>query len=147
MKLIGQVIVIVSFLGTSISAFAADSKPAKPAPELPPIIEPGPTHFEPQLLKMAELMGSLAFLADICPDGDGKTQSGQIWRDKTALLMEAETSGLRLKGLMAGAYNRGYSELEVNYKGCAEPALALYEHDLEVVHKLSQDLTRRYSGN
>ena len=147
MNSIVQTTVIISFFSLSSSVFAADTKPAKPAPEPPPIIERGPTQFEPQLLNLAELMGALAFLADICPDKDGKTQTGQIWRDKTALLIEAETSGPRLKGLMAGAYNRGYSDLEVNYKTCSQPALALYERDLELVHRLSQDLARRYSGN
>ena len=146
MKIIIQATVIISFLSLPFGVFAADTKPAKPAPGPPPILERGPTPFEPQLLKMAELMGALAFLADICSNEASNAQSGQIWRDKTALLMDAETSGPRLRGLMAGAYNRGYSDLEVNYKGCSQPALALYEHDLEMVHRLSQDLARRYSG-
>ncbi len=152
MKIFVQTIVFAVFFGHPAWLFAADQKPAKASPVPPPIVERGPAAYEPQLLKMAELMGSLAFLADICPATEATrdglaTRDGKDWRDKVAMLIEAEASSPRLKGLIAGAYNRGYSDLEVNYKTCSEPALALFEHQIYAVHNLSQDLARRYSGN
>lgn len=130
-----------------INPALAAEKPAKPAPAPPPAIERPPTVFEPQLLQLAETMGGLAFLADLCPDLHETSQSGQLWRDKTAGLIEAEATGPRLKGLLAGAYNRGFTGLEITHKNCTEAAQALYARDLETAHHLSQTLARRYSGN
>lgn len=56
-----------------------------------------PPPYEPQLLRLAEMMGALAYLRDLCAAGDGDD-----WRDKMTVLLNAEApSGARRDKLIA----------------------------------------------
>src|SRR5208337_3862265 len=86
---------------------SAPAPPARPpstqAPAPPPPPE-RPPPYEPQLLRLAELLGSLAYLRDLCGLGDSAE-----FRAKMAALLDAESLEQR-RNLLAGAYNKGFRD-------------------------------------
>lgn len=115
--------------------------PAPPAPAPEPIPEPPPSPYEPDLLRLAEIMGSLAYLRDLC---GGPEAAG--WRDKMAALLESEGRSPARKERLAGAYNRGFRAYALTHRACsptAEEATARLGLDGE---KLSRALAGRFGG-
>ena len=59
-----------AFAANPACAQQAPAKPAAPAEQPAPAPEPPPP-YEPQLLRLAEIMGALAYLRDLCGGHDG----------------------------------------------------------------------------
>lgn len=128
------------------------SRPARP-PALPPtqIAKPigtpaapsgagGPAPpYEPQLLRLSELLGALTYLQDLCSG-----QGGQVWRDKMSALMNAETQDETRRERFAGAYNRGLHGYELSYRECTPNAQAIITRFLDESGKIARDVTHRY---
>jgi uncharacterized protein (TIGR02301 family) len=113
--------------------------PAPPAPE--PLPEPPPAPYEPDLLRLAEIMGSLAYLRSLC---GGPEASG--WREKMIALIESEGRSPARKERLAGAYNRGFRAYALTHRACsptAEEATVRLGTDGE---KLSRILAGRFGG-
>ncbi|MBK9083420.1 MAG: TIGR02301 family protein [Rhizobiales bacterium] len=122
-------------------------RPATPAPQQAapappaPTPEPPPPPYEPQLLRLSQIMGSLAFLRELCGARDG-----DAWRLRMTALLEAEATTEARKERLAGAYNRGYRGFELTYRACtpaAETAIARY---LAEGGRIARDLAGRFSG-
>ncbi len=92
------------------------------------------------MLKLAEIIGSLAFLRELCGE------DGQAFRRRMEALIEAEGTTPGRRDRMAGAYNRGYRAFAINYRTCtaaAEEAKARLAADGE---RLSRALAGRFGG-
>jgi len=152
MKRLGLVLLLGGIYAPAASGLE-NAKLHRPAPrpvvsaptEAPPPAEAPP--YEGQLLKLSELMGTVAFLADLCPDLHDPDQNGEMWRQKAKGLLDAESNNDTLKALLAGAYNRGYAGYEVNYHLCTDTARLSFKHALAAINSISRTLTRKYSGN
>ena len=118
----------------------AQTRPPAPAPTPPPAVEPV-APYEPQLLRLAEIMGSLAYLRDLCGDRDGDK-----WRARMASLMEAETGGAARKERLAGAYNRGFRGFETTYRVCTANARVVIERYIDEGGRLARDVGSRFGG-
>jgi uncharacterized protein (TIGR02301 family) len=118
----------------------AQSKPA-PAPAAPAAVEPPPPPYEPQLMRLAEIMGALAFLRDLCGPKDG-----DMWRAKMAALLEAEAKTEKRRELLAGAFNRGFRGYEVTYHSCTPAADTVIVRYLAEGARLAHELTNRFGG-
>jgi uncharacterized protein (TIGR02301 family) len=116
--------------------------PAKPQqPQAPASPEPPPAPYDPQLRRLAEILGGLSYLRDLCGDRDGDD-----WRRMMASLREAEApAGLRRQRLTA-AFNRGFSSYELTYRACTPNARLIIERYLSEAHGLAQEISARY-GN
>jgi uncharacterized protein (TIGR02301 family) len=117
---------------------------AKPTPS--PTPSPAPTRpesapYEADLLRLAELMGALSYLRDLCHDGDG-----QKFRDSLARLIEADTRAAEAKEQMAGAFNRGLEGYRLTYRLCTSNARAAIDAYLEETQRLAKDVAARYGG-
>lgn len=102
------------------------------------IMTPAPA-WEPELLRLAEVMGALAFLRDLCEAPDAPE-----WPARMQRLIEAE-GGARGERL-AGAYNRGFRAFALTYRICtpaAERAIAGY---LDEGERLTRAVARRFGG-
>lgn len=111
--------------------------PAPPAPTAP---EPPPTAYEPDMLKLAEVMGSIAFLRELCgEDGSGL-------RTRMSELIEAEgvTQGRRER--LAGAYNRGYRGFALTYRSCTDAAGEAKARLVADGERLIRALSGRFGG-
>lgn len=100
-----------------------------------------PPPYQAQLVRLSELMGSLAFLRDLCPEKDG----GE-WRDKMSALLEAEAPNGPRRDAYTAAFNRGFHSYELTYRVCTENAKVASARFLDEAAKISKDVSYRY-GN
>jgi len=117
---------------------------AKPAPAPPPTPSPtrvAPPPYEADLLRLAELMGSLAYLRDLCHDGDGAE-----FRRRIAGLIDADPRPQEEKDQLAGAFNRGFDGYRLTYRTCTSNARATIAAYLTESERLAKAVAARYGG-
>ena len=117
----------------------AATKPAEPAPT--PAPEPPPPPYEPQLLKLAEIMGSLAYLRTLCA---GK--EAQDWRDRMSALVEAEGRTPLRRERLTSAYNRGFRAYALTHRSCSEGSQEASARLAGEGERLARALAGRYGG-
>lgn len=127
-------------------AQAAQSPAAKPAPTPTPTASASPAPeepppYEPQLLRMAEVIGALSYLRDLCGDGDGAA-----FRAKFGNLLETEGNTPSRKETLAGAFNRGLRDYELTYRACTPAARQIVVRFLEEAGRIAKDIANRYGG-
>jgi len=110
----------------------------QPAPA--PAAEPPPP-YEPQLLRLAELMGALAYLRDLCGAHDA-----DAFHAKMVSLLEVEAKSETRKESLAGAYNNGFRGYELSYRVCTPAAREIIARFLDEAAKISTDVANRYGG-
>jgi uncharacterized protein (TIGR02301 family) len=125
-----------------VLALAQGAPAAKPAPTP----SPSPTRAEPppyqgDLLRLAELMGSLAYLRDLCHDGDG----GEF-RRRIAGLIESDPRPQDEKDQLAGAFNHGFDGYRLTYRVCTSNARATIAAYLAESERLAKAVATRYGG-
>ena len=113
----------------------AAAKPAEPPPE------PPPPPYEPQLLKLAEIMGSLAYLRTLCaaPEAQG-------WRERMAALVEAEGRSAGRRDRLTSAYNRGFRAYSLTHRSCTAGSQEASTRLAAEGERLSRALAGRYGG-
>ena len=117
---------------------------AKEAPkELPkPAAEPPPAPYEPQLLRLSEMLGALAFLRELC----GAQQDGEELRKQMAALIEVEATTAARRARFAGAYNKGFRGFEQTYRTCTANAELVVSRYLEEGAQIAREVASRYGG-
>ncbi|MCU0884311.1 MAG: TIGR02301 family protein [Beijerinckiaceae bacterium] len=118
----------------------APRSPAAPAAPAAPV-EPAPTAYEPDMLRLAEVIGSLAFLRQLCGGAEAPA-----WRQRMTELLDAEGTTPGRRERLAGAYNRGFRGFALTYRTCtaaAGEATARLSADGE---RLSRILAGRFGG-
>jgi uncharacterized protein (TIGR02301 family) len=119
------------------------ARPAAPAPaqpqQAPP--EPPPVPYEKDLLRLAEVMGSLAFLRALCNATDAAE-----WPKRMQALIETEGTTPGRKERLAGAYNRGYRGFAITYRICTASAAEATARYLKEGETLSRGIAGRFGG-
>ena len=133
---------VALFLGLA-SPLAAQQPPraSSPPQAAAPAPEPPPPPYESQLLRLAEVLGALSYLRDLCGDKDGDK-----WRENMRALMEAEAQTQSRKERLAGAFNRGFRGYETLYRSCTDNAQTVIQRMLDEGTKLSDDVANRFGG-
>lgn len=133
------------------SAFAQTAQQLPTSPPLPPTQNPAapvqPTEdalppYEPQLERLATLMGTLAYLRDLCGKGDGSE-----WRNRMNALLDAEGRPQIRRERLAGAYNRGFRGYQVTYRACTPSAELVILRSVEEGDRLARELSSRFGGS
>ena len=106
------------------------AQPARPA-EAP---------FEGGLMRLAEILGSLHFLRNLC----GET--GSDWREQMESLLETENPAPERRARFTASFNRGYRSFAEAYKSCTPSALAAINRYMKEGEALTRDIASRY-GN
>jgi uncharacterized protein (TIGR02301 family) len=112
-------------------------------PQAPPVLpqEPAIAPYERDMQRLSEVMGSLAFLRNLCGAKDAAD-----WIVQMRALLESEgASSIRRERLIA-AYNQGFQSFALTYRRCtaaAELASSLYLQEGET---LTRALTGRFGG-
>jgi uncharacterized protein (TIGR02301 family) len=119
----------------------AASKEA-PKPEQPVPSEEAPPPYEPQLLRLSEILGALTYLRDICGAADAES-----WRSRMQALIDAEAKSETRKEHLAGAYNRGFHGYEMSYRVCTPNARLVIKRFLTEGEQITHDITNRYSSS
>ncbi|WP_262031590.1 TIGR02301 family protein [Microvirga sp. Mcv34] len=110
---------------------------AEPAPA----VEPPPAPYERELLRLAEIMGSLALLRPLCSAPDGPE-----WGRRMQVLLEAEGTTPGRRERLAGAYNKGYQAYALTYRVCTPSAQEASVRFLSEGEHLARNITGRYGG-
>ena len=110
---------------------------AEPAPA----VEPPPAPYEKELLRLAEIMGSLAMLRPLCTAPDASE-----WSRRMQILLEAEGSTPGRRERLAGAYNKGYQAYALTYRVCTPSAQEASVRFLAEGEQLARSITGRYGG-
>jgi uncharacterized protein (TIGR02301 family) len=97
--------------------------------------------FDPDLLRLAEILGSLHYLRGICGANEG-----QKWRSQMQALVDAETPGGDRRARMIASFNRGYRGFQQTYRTCTPGANITIRRYLAEGSKISRDLTARYAN-
>ncbi len=120
---------------------ASKAAPGAPSPPSPSAAPPRQPPYEAQLLRMAEMMGALAYLRDLCGANDGAQ-----FRSKMKSLLDAEGVDESERDLLAGAYNRGFEGYRLNYRTCTPAAGEVVARYLAETARLAAEVASRYGG-
>lgn len=114
---------------------------ASAAPEQPAVEGPPPP-YEPQLLRLSEILGALSYLRDVCGARDG-----DAWRAKMSALLDAEAKTQTRRERLAGAFNRGFRGYEVIYRTCTPNAETVITRYLNEGGRIARDINYRYGAS
>lgn len=124
----------------------ADKPIAAPAPVEPDPARPtAPTDsrpYDPQLLRLAELLGALTTMRQLCGANDGEQ-----WRARMQALLDAEGSTPARKDRLASAYNRGLQGYGLTYRTCTANARVVINRFLDESSRLARDVGSRYRAS
>jgi uncharacterized protein (TIGR02301 family) len=137
MKRLLWMAVLVAAMNPLAAALAQTPPPAPPpvAPQAAPQIAP----YEPQLLRLSELMGALHYLRALCGFADAPA-----WRDKMNALIAGQGLDEAGKARYAGAFNRGYRAYSETYRSCDEASAKVIRAYLTESGTIIKDLESRY---
>lgn len=145
-----SLIAISASLLCSAMAQQRPRPPAQAAPVAPqPPPEPPPAVYEPQLLRLSEILGALTYLTELCRS-DGPSlrpeAEGDAWRGKMRDLLEAEAQTPGQKERLAGAYNRGFLGYRTTYRTCTPSGKQALERLLVEGARLAHEISNRYGS-
>jgi uncharacterized protein (TIGR02301 family) len=116
----------VAFVAFSAAAFS----PARAA-EAP---------FEASLVRLAEILGSLHFLRNLCGE------PGEQWRGEMEKLLQAENPDPARRAKFIASFNRGYRSFAGTYTSCTASATAAISRYMKEGEALTREVAARY-GN
>ncbi|AWN44685.1 TIGR02301 family protein [Methylobacterium durans] len=122
--------------GARPAAKPAEKDKAPPAPAEPP-----PPPYDRDLMRLSEIIGSLAFLRGLCANPDANE-----WPSRMKALIDAEGITANRRDRLAGAYNRGYRGYSLTYRTCTQAAHEAAGRFLAEGERLSHDLAGRFGG-
>ena len=115
-------------------ALAAASSPAR-------AVEGGPAPFDGDLQRLAEILGALHYLRNICGANEG-----QKWRNEMQALLDAEAPSGDRRNRLQVRFNRGYRSFQQTYRICTPAADLVIRRYLDEGAKISREITARYSN-
>ncbi len=118
----------------------AKGEPSTPSNSDAPASEPPPPPYEPQALRLAEILGALAYLGDLC----GSTAD---WRGKMQQFLEADAKTAYRKERLAGTFNRSFHDYEQSYQSCTPNAQIAIGRFLAEGGKLAHEIVNRFSAS
>ncbi|HTQ82562.1 MAG TPA: TIGR02301 family protein [Pseudolabrys sp.] len=104
-------------------------------------VEGATAPYDGDLERLAEILGSLHYLRNVCG-----AHEGQRWRDQMQALIDAEgLEGDRKRKIVAG-FNRGYRVFQQTYRACTPAADIAIRRYLDEGAKIARDITARYAN-
>jgi uncharacterized protein (TIGR02301 family) len=100
-----------------------------------------PAPFDGNLQRLAEIMGSLHYLRELCG-----AKEGQKWRQELQALIDAEAPTGDRRARMIASFNRGYRGFQQTYRSCTPAAGVAIRRYLEEGSRIAREVTARY-GN
>jgi uncharacterized protein (TIGR02301 family) len=104
-------------------------------------IEGGPAPFDNDLQRLAEILGALHYLRNVCGANEGPR-----WRNEMQALIEAESLTGERRSRMVLSFNRGYRGFQQTYRTCTPAADIAIRRYLDEGAKISREITARYAN-
>ena len=105
-----------------------------------PAVRAAESPFENQLIRLAEILGSLHYLRNLCGE------SSHEWRDRMQALLDAEDPDEERRARFVASFNRGYRTFEGTYTTCTDSAVEAISRYMKEGEALTRDTATRY-GN
>jgi uncharacterized protein (TIGR02301 family) len=96
--------------------------------------------FERSLVRLAEILGSLHFLRNLCGE------PGEKWRGEMEKLLEAENPDPARRAKFVASFNRGYRSFAGTYTSCTASATEAIRRYMKEGEDLTREVAARY-GN
>ena len=96
--------------------------------------------YEPQLMRLSEILGSLHFLRNLCGE------EGEDWRLQMEGLLQSENPEPMRRARMVARFNHGYASFQANYTVCTEAAAEAVRRYMREGEELTRDVVGRF-GN
>jgi uncharacterized protein (TIGR02301 family) len=130
----------------------APARPRSTAPprsaNVPPTVQQpdaaapaAPTPYDPDLQRLAEILGALHYLRGVCGSNDG-----QKWRNEAQMLIDAEAPSGDRHDQMVQSFNRGYRGFQQSYRTCTPAANLVIHRYVQEGAKIARDITARYAN-
>jgi uncharacterized protein (TIGR02301 family) len=103
--------------------------------------EGGPAPYDRDLQRLAEILGALHYLRDICG-----AKEGQTWRDEMQALIDTETPSGERRDRMVAGFNRGYRGFQQTYRTCTPAANLAIKRYLDEGAMIAREITARYTN-
>jgi uncharacterized protein (TIGR02301 family) len=101
---------------------ATQPPPAQSAPAGEPDAKP----YDQQVYQLAELLGAIHYLRELCG-----AEEGQTWRNQMRELVSAEGTTALRRARLVDSFNKGYRGYSRTYRTCTKPALLAIDRFLE----------------
>ncbi len=124
-----------SVLAVTALAFAIGALPARSQDSGGPL-EPA---YDPQLLRLSEILGSVYYLRRLCGATEGNT-----WRDQMQALIDAENPSPERRAKFVDRFNRGYQGFRSVYRSCTPAATEAIDRYMQEATKIVRDVTARF---
>ena len=129
-----------------VLAMPAAGQSTRPKPEaLPPAapapLESGAPPYEVPLQRLAELLGTLSYLRDLCGNADGSE-----FRARMSTLLDAEAAVGPRRERIAGYFNRGWREYELLHRTCTPVSRLVVQRSMDEAGRLARELGSRFGG-
>ena len=119
--------------------------PDKSAPDKSAPDKAGPTQdirpYDPQLMRLAEMLGALTYLRGLCGDKDAAS-----WQTRMQALLDAEGTTALRRDRLAGAYNRGVSGYRLSYRSCTLNAQVIIDRFLSEASAIAKEVENRFGA-
>jgi uncharacterized protein (TIGR02301 family) len=93
--------------------------------------------YDPQLLRLSEILGAVHYLRELCGAGDG-----QLWREQMRTLITAEGSTALRRARLTRSFNAGYRSYSRTYKVCTASAKIAIERFLTEGTEIAEKLVK-----
>lgn len=104
-----------------ICATAGPAHPVQAAPNIAQDSKP----YDDKLLRLAEILGAVHYLRELCSANDG-----QLWRERMKELLDTEGSTALRKARLTRSFNQGYRSYRRTYVTCTPTAQTSIERFL-----------------
>jgi uncharacterized protein (TIGR02301 family) len=128
---LAALILLTLAVGAAVPAAAQDATTTTTAPNEPA--------YDPQLLRLSEILGSVHYLRRLCG-----AKEGNMWRDEMQALIDAENPDADRKARLIDRFNRGYQGFRSVYRTCTPAATVAIDRYMEEGAKIARDITARY---
>ncbi|MFC6490166.1 TIGR02301 family protein [Nitratireductor sp. GCM10026969] len=96
--------------------------------------------YDAQLLRLAEVLGSVHFLRTLCGEENGG------WRAQMEALLEAEEPSPERRARLVARFNHGYRSFAAVYTTCTDSAMRAIDRYMQEGETLAGEIVMRY-GN
>ncbi|MGA7328764.1 MAG: TIGR02301 family protein [Rhodomicrobium sp.] len=118
------------------SALAAQKPPpASPPQAAQPPAGPSDRPYDIQLFRLAEILGTLHYLRELCGANEG-----QAWREQMRELVSSEGSSALRRAKLVESFNRGYRDYSRTYRTCTQPALVAIQRFMDQAAAISDGM-------
>lgn len=96
--------------------------------------------YESRLVRLAEILGSLHYLRNLCGE------HGNKWRDEMDAILKSENPDTETRTKLIASFNRGYRSYSDVYRTCTTSAITAIDRYMKEGSALSDDIVTRF-GN